>query len=72
MMSAMILISCSCPTPNPGSITRPASLIYPKISGHKLQCLGDKTYKDLNIRRVMCESRVKTLENSIDKFNSTK
>lgn len=66
----MILSSCSCPTPKPGSIARPASPIYPTIFGHKLQCLDDETYKNLNIRRAMCEGRVKTLEKSIDDFNN--
>jgi len=71
-VSAMILSSCACPTPAPARIDRPASPIYPKIWGHKLQCLDKETYKNLNIRRAMCEGRVKTLEKSIDKFNEAK
>jgi len=70
ILSVMILSSCSCPTEMTGRIDRPASPIYPKIWGHKLQCLDKETYKALNKRRAMCEGRVKTLEKSIDDFNN--
>lgn len=64
LLSAMALASC-------GSICAPAKLplppenVYPKIEATELVCVSDSTYKKLNTRRAMCESRVKTLRNTI-------
>ena len=60
---AMILSSCGISTG--AKLNLPPDLVYPKIKGSELQCLSDKVYTQLNIRRAMCESRVETLKSII-------
>ena len=66
IVSAMVLSSC-CGTPNQARLPLPQDLVYPKITAEELQCLSDSAYKRLNERRIMCESRIETLKNTIKK-----
>lgn len=66
VVSATILSSCACPIPATPVLNRPATPVYPVIKAEELTCLTDETYKKLNLRRVMCEKRVTTLEGIID------
>lgn len=60
----LVLVSC-CGTPNQAKLPLPPELNYPTISAESLACLTDKTYEALNVRRVMCEARIKTLRETI-------
>ena len=71
ILSVTTLISCDSIQGKPSIINVPASPIYQKVDGGELQCLTDDTYKKLNVRRTQCETRVKTLEGAIKKYNDS-
>ena len=62
--TALILASC-CGIPSQAKLKLPPDVVYPTIKAEELQCLTDKTYEKLNIRRIRCETRVETLKNII-------
>jgi len=64
LLSAMILSSCGN-IPAQAKLPLPPKIVYPAILGGELQCLSDNTYKKLNTRRSLCESRIETLRNII-------
>jgi hypothetical protein len=66
ILSVTVLSSC-CSIPDQAKLPLPPDLVYPKIQAEELQCLSDDTYKRLNERRIMCESRIETLKNTIKK-----
>lgn len=60
----LVLSSC-CGIPSQAKLPLPPEVNYPTIKADDLACLSDKTYEALNVRRVMCETRVKTLRKII-------
>lgn len=61
---ALILSSC-CSIPSGAKLPLPPDVVYPPIQASELQCLTDKTYEKLNVRRARCEARIETLKGVI-------
>ena len=72
-VTVLVLSSC-CNTPIQGKaapIELPNSITFPKVYAEELACLTDDVYNRLDDGRIMCRSRLKTLEKAINAYNDS-
>lgn len=66
LLIALILISACCTTqPSVGVLPLPPRLVVPVVRAEQLQCVSDRTYREIKLQAEMRKARIKTLENII-------